>query len=99
MSSSRAKWPDLVVAVVLVLLLSAYSVAQFNRVQETAMRVKCASNLRQIGQAMLLYANENRGAYPRTTTDVVFRAKAGQPLPADFEPKPTWGTPYEGNDK
>jgi hypothetical protein len=31
-----------------------------------ANRVKCASNLRQIGQAMLLYSNENRGAYPRT---------------------------------
>jgi prepilin-type N-terminal cleavage/methylation domain-containing protein/prepilin-type processing-associated H-X9-DG protein len=29
-------------------------------------RVKCSSNLRQIGQAILLYANENKGAYPRT---------------------------------
>jgi prepilin-type N-terminal cleavage/methylation domain-containing protein len=29
-------------------------------------RVKCASNLRQIGQAILLYANENKGAYPQT---------------------------------
>jgi prepilin-type N-terminal cleavage/methylation domain-containing protein/prepilin-type processing-associated H-X9-DG protein len=29
-------------------------------------RVKCGSNLRQIGQAILLYANENKGAYPRT---------------------------------
>jgi prepilin-type N-terminal cleavage/methylation domain-containing protein/prepilin-type processing-associated H-X9-DG protein len=28
-------------------------------------RVKCASNLRQIGQAILLYSNENKGAYPR----------------------------------
>src|SRR4051794_40268280 len=26
----------------------------------------CASNLRQIGQAMQMYANENRGALPRT---------------------------------
>ncbi|MBC8105983.1 MAG: zinc-ribbon domain-containing protein [Anaerolineae bacterium] len=36
------------------------------RARETANRVKCASNLRQIGQAMLLYANDNRGAYPHT---------------------------------
>lgn len=35
------------------------------RSRETANRVKCASNLRQIGQAMLIYANDNRGAYPR----------------------------------
>ena len=29
-------------------------------------RVKCSNNLRQIGQAILLYANENKGNYPRT---------------------------------
>jgi prepilin-type processing-associated H-X9-DG protein len=32
-----------------------------NRARETANRVKCASNLRQIGMAELLYSNENRG--------------------------------------
>jgi prepilin-type processing-associated H-X9-DG protein len=32
--------------------------------RETANRVKCASNMRQIGQAILLYANENKGHYP-----------------------------------
>jgi len=37
-----------------------------NRARETANRVKCASNLRQTGQAMLLYAAENKGAFPRT---------------------------------
>jgi prepilin-type processing-associated H-X9-DG protein len=35
-----------------------------NRARETANRVKCASNERQIGQAILLYANENKGKYP-----------------------------------
>ena len=42
-----------------------------NRARETANRVKCASNLRQIGQAMLLYANENRGAYPDTIEPIL----------------------------
>jgi predicted Zn finger-like uncharacterized protein/prepilin-type processing-associated H-X9-DG protein len=37
-----------------------------NRARETANRVKCASNMRQIGQAILLYSNDNRGAYPDT---------------------------------
>jgi prepilin-type processing-associated H-X9-DG protein len=32
--------------------------------EETADREKSANNLRQIGQALLLYANENKGAYP-----------------------------------
>ncbi|MGH7213984.1 MAG: hypothetical protein ACREIT_04405 [Tepidisphaeraceae bacterium] len=35
-----------------------------NRARETANRVKCASNMRQIGQGMFLYANENKGKYP-----------------------------------
>jgi prepilin-type processing-associated H-X9-DG protein len=42
-----------------------------NRARETANRVKCGSNLRQIGQAMLLYANENRGAYPPRPEDLL----------------------------
>jgi prepilin-type processing-associated H-X9-DG protein len=46
-------------------------------------RVKCASNLRQIGQAILLYSNDNRGVYPRTRASLV---KDGQ------EPVPVWGT-------
>jgi prepilin-type processing-associated H-X9-DG protein len=35
-----------------------------NRARETANRVKCASNLRIIGQAMLLYSNDHKGQYP-----------------------------------
>jgi prepilin-type processing-associated H-X9-DG protein len=35
-----------------------------SRARETADRVKCASNERQIGQACLLYANYHRGKYP-----------------------------------
>jgi prepilin-type processing-associated H-X9-DG protein len=35
-----------------------------NRARETANRVKCASNERQIGQAILLYSNDNKGNYP-----------------------------------
>jgi len=57
--------------------------------RETANRVKCASNLRQIGQALLLYSNENAKAYPRTTY-----------VPGA---KPVWGTgapatrPFDSN--
>ncbi len=88
MSSGRAKLSDLLVGVLLVLMLGTFSIAQFNRARETANRVKCASNLRQIGQAMLLYSNDNRGAYPRALASKL-----------DAAPLPTWGTPYEGNDK
>lgn len=53
------------------------------RMNEADRRVRCATQLRQIGQGMLLYSNENRQAYPRTTYDMTT---------AD---KPVWGTPYE----
>ena len=36
---------------------------------ESSDRVNCGSNLRQIGQALMLYANENHGQYPRTRWD------------------------------
>ena len=37
-----------------------------NRAREQANRVKCASNLRMIGQGIQMYANENRGQFPDT---------------------------------
>jgi prepilin-type processing-associated H-X9-DG protein len=59
---------DLLVVMLIVCLLSGmvFSAGGLLRARETANRVKCASNLRMIGQAMMLYANENKGNYPRT---------------------------------
>jgi prepilin-type processing-associated H-X9-DG protein len=45
-------------------LMISILLPSLNRAREMANRAKCASNLRQIGQGMLLYANENRGRYP-----------------------------------
>ncbi|MGB7158599.1 MAG: DUF3352 domain-containing protein [Tepidisphaeraceae bacterium] len=42
-----------------------------NRARETANRVKCASNMRQIGLAILLFSNENRGKYPATLGELL----------------------------
>jgi prepilin-type processing-associated H-X9-DG protein len=41
-----------------------------NRARETANRVKCASNERQIGQGILLWANDHKGQYPPTLGDL-----------------------------
>jgi prepilin-type processing-associated H-X9-DG protein len=67
-------------AVILMCAATFPFIGSCTRSRYPANRVKCASNLRQIGQALLLYANENKGNYPRTTyveADVV---------------KPVWGT-------
>ncbi|HEV8606386.1 MAG TPA: DUF3352 domain-containing protein [Tepidisphaeraceae bacterium] len=39
--------------------------------RENANRVKCASNMRQMGQGVLLYANDHKGKYPQTLGDLV----------------------------
>lgn len=48
------------------LLMLAVFLPVLERLKESAGRAKCASYLRSIGQAMMLYANENKGKYPRT---------------------------------
>ncbi len=71
---------ELLVVIGIIALLISILLPSLNRARETANRVKCASNLRQIGQAILLYANENKGAYPRAIMDTT------------GNPKPTWAS-------
>jgi prepilin-type N-terminal cleavage/methylation domain-containing protein len=74
---------ELLVVVLLFVLGSTFVVSCRRHHEGGSNRLKCASNLRQIGQAILLYADDNKGAYPRTLASPV---KDGQ------EPLPTWGT-------
>lgn len=64
-SSKRTMTFGQIVTVVLILvLLISILLPSMGKARETAQRVKCASNLKQIGQAALLYSNENRNRYP-----------------------------------
>src|SRR5207248_899034 len=45
-------------------LMVSILLPSLNRARETANRVKCASNLRQIAMACLLYCNEHKGQMP-----------------------------------
>src|SRR5438132_3089961 len=60
---------ELLVVIGIIALLISILHPALNTAKERANRVKCSSNLRQIGQGLLLYANDNKGIYPRTPAD------------------------------
>ncbi len=60
---------ELLVVIGIVVLAIAFLLPTGCANKERANRVKCASNLRQIGQALMLYANDNKGNYPRVNYD------------------------------
>jgi prepilin-type processing-associated H-X9-DG protein len=60
---------DLVASLVILVVIGLFSVAATVNLDNRQTRVKCASNLRQIGQGLLLYSNDSRGSYPRTRYD------------------------------
>jgi prepilin-type processing-associated H-X9-DG protein len=77
---------ELLVVIGILVLIGAILTPSLCRSRETANRVKCSSNLRQLGQAMLLYANDNHGHFPRTT------------YASGADAKPVWGTGAAGQD-
>jgi type II secretory pathway pseudopilin PulG len=58
---------DVLVTVAVILTLLAISMPGYTKVREHANRLVCRSNIRQIGYAMAMYADQNRDRLPYTT--------------------------------
>jgi len=55
---------ELLVIIAVIALLTGILLLPFGRIKEFTSRVACATNLRGLGVALKMYANENRGWYP-----------------------------------
>src|SRR5947209_6101206 len=70
---------ELLVVIAIIAVLIAILLPSVLRAKESANRVRCASNLRQIGIAEQIYAAENKGRYPRTFTELNKDGNLGGP--------------------
>jgi len=85
---------ELLIVIGLIALLIGILLPVLSSVREKANRVKCSGNLRQIGQAELGYAVDNKGQYPRIYSD-----GGGRPFYFVLESTPApRGWPYDPND-
>ncbi len=57
---------QLLVVIGLVAMISTYVLLASHRTYDSSYRLRCHSNLMQIGNGLILYTNENNGAFPRT---------------------------------
>jgi len=55
---------ELLVVIGIIAVLISILLPSLNKAKQSAQRVACAAQLKQLGNAFLMYANENKQTYP-----------------------------------
>jgi prepilin-type N-terminal cleavage/methylation domain-containing protein/prepilin-type processing-associated H-X9-DG protein len=55
---------ELLVVIAIIAILAAMLLPVLSRARQTAMRIQCMNNLKQLGLAAMVYANDNHGYFP-----------------------------------
>ena len=82
---------ELLVVIGIIALLISILLPSLNRARETANRAKCSNNLRQIALADIMYANDNKGVFPRTASDTASDATDITP----YQGTAAWTNPFD----
>lgn len=56
---------ELLVVIAIIAILIAILLPSLRRAKEAGLRISCASNMRALGQAFVMYTQENKGFFPR----------------------------------
>ncbi len=62
---------ELLVVIAIIGILAGILLPVLSRARESARKTQCASNVRQIGMGLIMYANENNETFPSDITTVV----------------------------
>lgn len=86
---------ELLVVVAIIALLISILLPSLSRARELAKRAVCASNLRGLGQAMVIYANDNTEQYPAHPVNPTYAGTV--PANTNVRWVGTLGTQYTSN--